>query len=308
MRHGLHPGQGLRCGFGRHRRLRLHPPQTVLVNQPDKFQLLEQLVKLRTVVGLHNGIPGRKVNGSLRADGGKLIGKVCALLAVFQLFPELGPDGSILKIFVHSIQASELLQQLSRCLGAHPGHAGDIVGGVPHQSLQVNEFFGLKAIFLTEPGFVIEGGAGLARLGDYQLHMDIFIDQLETVPVAGDDHALPAFRGADSPYGADHIVGLPALAFVDRDVHGPQHILHNGHLHGQLFGHPLPGGLVAVIAQVPEGGAVKVKGHADRLGLLLLFHPLQDVQEAVDGMGVQPIPGGQRPHAEERPVDDAVSV
>ena len=308
LRHGLHPGQGLRRGLGGYGHLRLRTPQSVLVNQSDKFQLLEQLVELRPVVGLHNGIPGRKFNRCLRANGGQLVGQVGAFLPALQLFPELGPDGGILKMLIHPVQASEFLQQFPRGLGTHPGHAGDVVGGIPHQGLQVNQFLRLESVLCPEPFFIVHGRVGLAGLGDHQLHMDVFIDQLQTVPVAGDNDALPALFRADSPYGADHVIGLPALAFVDGDVHGPEHILHNGHLHGKLLGHSLPGGLVAVEAQMAEGGPMEVKGHAYRLGLLLLLHPLQNVQEAVDRMGVQSLPGGQGPHAEERPVDDAVSV
>ena len=138
--------------------------------------------------------------------------------------------------------------------------------------------------------------------------MNIFINELQTVPVAGDDNTLPSLLRADFPHSTDHIVGFPPLAFIYGNVHGPEHILHNGHLHRQLLRHTFSGGLVPIIAQMPEGGAMEVKGHTNRIGLLLLLHPLQNVQEAVNGVGVQPLPGGQGPHAEERPVDDAVSV
>ena len=67
-------------------------------------------------------------------------------------------------------------------------------------------------------------------------------------------------------------------------------------------------GLIAVVFQMPEGGAVEVKGDADGLRLFLLLHLFQNIQKAVDGVGVQSIPGGQGSDSEIGPVDDTVSV
>ena len=136
----------------------------------------------------------------------------------------------------------------------------------------------------------------------------MLVNELQAVPVSGDDDALPVLFTAELPHGADHVIGLPAFRGINGDVHGGEHLLHNGHLDCQLIGHAVAVGLVALIFQVPEGGAVEVEGHAYRIGLLLLLHPLQNVQKSVDGIGIQPIPGGQRLDAEEGPVDDAVAV
>jgi len=87
--HILPPGKGLHLllRFGGVRR---RAPQAVFVDQPHKFQFLEQLVQLRPVIGLNNGILRRKIDGRFRADGGKVEGKIGVLLPRFQLFPELG--------------------------------------------------------------------------------------------------------------------------------------------------------------------------------------------------------------------------
>ena len=138
--------------------------------------------------------------------------------------------------------------------------------------------------------------------------MNILINELEGVPVAGDHHALPAVVGADAAHGADDIIGLPSLTFVNGDVHGPEHVLHDGHLHGQLLGHTVAGGLVSIVLEVAEGGAVEVEGDAYCVGLFFLFGLFQNIQEAIDGMGIQTLPGGQRTNAEIRPVNDGVAV
>ena len=75
--------------------VRRRAPQAVFVNQPHKFQFLEQLVQLRPVIGLNNGVLRRKIDGRFRADGGKVEGKIGVLLPRFQLFPELGADGGV---------------------------------------------------------------------------------------------------------------------------------------------------------------------------------------------------------------------
>ena len=138
--------------------------------------------------------------------------------------------------------------------------------------------------------------------------MDVFVDELQGVPISRNDDALPAVIRADFCHRADDIIRLPTLTFIDGNVHSPEHILHHRHLLSQLFGHSVAGGLVAIVFQVSEGRPVKVKGYGNGLGLLLLLHPLQNVQEAVDGVGVKPLPVGQGLHAEIGTVNDAVAV
>ena len=132
--------------------------------------------------------------------------------------------------------------------------------------------------------------------------------QLEGIPVAGDHHAVPAVFSADPSGGAENIVGLPALERVGGNVHGRKNFLENGHLRGQIVGHGLPGGLVALVGGVAEGGALLVKGHGQSFGLFLVQQGLHDVEEAVDGAGGLTGLGGQIANAVECPVDDAVAV
>ena len=93
---------------------------------------------------------------------------------------------------IHSIQTAEFRQQLLGGLGSDTADAGNIVGGIPHQGFQVNQLLRLKTVFLPEPFLGIQGRRGLARLGNYQLDVDIFVNQLQRIPVAGDDNALPS--------------------------------------------------------------------------------------------------------------------
>ena len=60
--------------------------------------------------------------------------------------------------------------------------------------------------------------------------------------------------------------------------------------------------------KVDLGGNDELTILGNGLGLLFLLHPLQNVQEAVDGMGVKPLPVGQGLDAEIGTVNDAVAV
>ena len=148
----------------------------------------------------------------------------------------------------------------------------------------------------------------MTRLGDHQLYMDIFVNELQTVPVTGNSHTFPIVIGANSAHGADHIVRFPALAGVDRDIHSSQDFLHHRHLHRQFLRHTMAGSLVAVILQMSEGGAMEVKGNANRIRLFFLFHALQNIEEAVNGMGIKPLTIGKGLHTKIGTIYDGVTV
>ena len=111
-------------------RLRLFPvaPQTVFVDQADKLQLYEQIVKGTAVIGCDQRILRGKVDGGIGADGSKVIGKICHFLAVFQLFTQFGTDGGIGEILVDTVQAAELQEKFRSSLGTHTGNTGNIIG------------------------------------------------------------------------------------------------------------------------------------------------------------------------------------
>ena len=134
------------------------------------------------------------------------------------------------------------------------------------------------------------------------------VNELQRIPVAGDDDTVPVLLTAFFANSADNVICLPPLGGVDGNVHGGKHLLHKGHLLGQFLRHTVAIGLIALVAFMPEGGAMEIEGHAYRVRIFFLLHALQNVQEPVDGMGVESLPGCQRLHAEIGPVDDAVAI
>ena len=138
--------------------------------------------------------------------------------------------------------------------------------------------------------------------------MDMLIDKLQAVPVAGNDHTFPAIIRADPTNCANNIVRFPALTLVNGDIHGPEDIFHDGHLHGQFFRHAVAGGLVAIVFQVAEGGAMEVKGNADGVRILLFLHSFEDIQKAKNGMGIKPFTGCEGLYTEKGTIYDRITV
>ena len=167
---------------------------------------------------------------------------------------------------------------------------------------------GIKAVCLPKDRRRHVGGECLAHAGGHQLDAGLVGDQLEAVLVAGHHHALPAPLLAAAGDGAQQVVGLVACQLVAGDGHGGQYLLHHRQLLGQLLRHSLAGGLVVGVCLMAEGGLPPVERHAQCIGLFLVHEPLQHVEKAKNGVGVQSLPGGQGLYPVKGAVDDAVAV
>jgi hypothetical protein len=297
------------------RALSLGSGEVVFVNELGKFQLQEELIKAVVVHLFAQVLLRVKVQRGITPDSGQVVGHAGHLLPLLELFNDTGLGGGA---GGHLRGGHGLVQRVNGAVPAHQGHssllahaldAGDVVAGVAHQSLQVNDVDGIKAILLPKGlgGHIFGGGA--AHAGGHQLHRGVVGDQLEGVLVAGDHDSVPPGGGVLGGDGAHQVVRLPAVHLVDGDVHGGQHVLQNGYLAGQLIGHPLPGGLVAVIGQVAEGGSLAVKGDAQSVGVAVIQQLAQDIQKAEDGVGRLAGAGGEiLAHPVKGPVDQGVAV
>ena len=168
---------------------------------------------------------------------------------------------------------------------------------------------GVEAVLLPKGIRSYGFGGGLSHTGGDQLDGGVSIDKLEGVLVSGDDDCVATLILVDPGHGAQQVVCLPALQFVAADVHGVQHFLQHRHLGGQLLGHALALGLIALVGQVAEGGGLQIKGHRQAIRLLFVQQLEQDVEESENGVGGQPVPGGQvLADAIKGPVDDGIAV
>ena len=230
------------------------------------------------------------------------------LLSRLKLSDGSGLGLNIRQLFIEGLDAAVLLDQVHGRLFPHAGNTGDIVGGIPHEGLQVDHMDGVKSVLLPECLLRHILGGGLPHAGGDQLHLGLVRDELQGVLVSRHHHALPAGGFALAGDGSDEIVRLPALQLVAGDIQGIQHLLEHRHLHSQFLRHGLAGGFVGLICRVAEGGGMNVKGDAQRVRSLLPHQTQQSGQKAEDRMGIEPFPVGQRADAVIGPVDDAVAV
>ena len=189
-----------------------------------------------------------------------------------------------------------------------PRHTGDVVRAVPHQGLGFDQLKGLHPVLfphrLRGHGEIL----GPPGPGGGQNDGDLLVHQLEGVPVPGEKEGFPVLFLGGPGEGSQDVVGLVPGAFHHRPPQGGQQFLDHRQLLGQLRGHPLPLGLVAVVQLVAEGGGGQVKGKDRHVRLQLLQQLEDNVEEAVDGVGVLPVFGGEKFDAVKGPVQDAVGI
>ena len=309
------PGTGfLRDPLRRHgdvrrgiRRSRFLWTQAHFFNQLGKFQLQKQGIRRRCRL-LHPVF--RRVEGQRRIsdNGGQPVGMAGCVLSRRQLFDGGGLGVDIRKLFINGVHAAIFLNKVHGGLFSHPRYAGDIVGGVSHEGLQVDHVDGFKAVLRPESlrGHIL--GGGLAHAGGHQLHLGAIGDELKGILVSCHHHAVPARRLAFPGNGADQVIGLPPLHFIAGDVQGIQHLFQHRHLHPQFLRHGLPGGLVRLVRLVTEGRGMEVEGDAQGIRPFFLFQAQQRGEKAEHGVGVQPFPVSQGADAVIGPVDDGVAV
>ena len=100
------------------------------------------------------------------------------------------------------------------------GHAGDVVGGVPHQGLHVDKLKRRHPIqgFHILRVIVLHRGRTLLRLGDP--NADVFRRQLQKIAVARNHGNLPAHLLALFGHRAQDVVRLKAGQLTDGHLHG----------------------------------------------------------------------------------------
>ena len=130
---------------------------------------------------------------------------------------------------------------------------------------------GVEAVFLAESGGVVGLIGGLAHAGGHEHDGRAAADQLETVPVTGDDHAGVAVLVRAAADGAEQVIGLVARLFAPDDAQRIEHLLCQRQLCGQLVRHTLAGGLVGVEFKVAEGLFLYVKADDGAVRPLLVL-------------------------------------
>ena len=213
------------------------------------------------------------------------------------------------QVFVDSLQRAVFPQQGGGAFFAHPRDAGDVVGGVAHQRLEI--------------GLLPRAQAGVAlRQFRLVIHPPVLntgrqIDpyprgnQLESVAVAGEDHRINARRLRLAGKGADNIVRFPPVQLKNGNAESDHKLFHPVELGAQF--RRRRGALRLVIRElpVPESGRRSVESDGAIGRAPFLQSPQEHIGEPENAGGIlahaagKVALGGYRP---ERTMHHSVAV
>ena len=195
-----------------------------------------------------------------------------------------------------------------RGLRTEARHARDVIGGVAHQRLEVDELERRHAPLLHHIVriVIVDRRHALRRLRKTDL--DLLIRKLQEVAVTGDDRHLHALLLAALRDGAEQVIRLVAALHEERNVHRTQHLLHQRNLLVQLRRHRLPCPLIGVKHLMAECRLMHIEGHRQMIRLLLIQHLQKDIQETIDRVCMQSLRIRQLRNPVKRPGHDAVSI
>ncbi len=260
------------------------------------------------VARLHPRVLRREVNRRVAANGRQIIGQHRHIAPFRQLTQSRRLEGERVQVFVNLRQRPAAPHQIERRFFTDARHAGDVVGSVAHQRLEVDDSDGFKAVFPVKAFGRHFAGRRLPHAGRHQLDAHLVGDELQAVAVACDDNGFPPGLGRFFRHSADKIVGFPPGQLAAGDAQSVQRFFEQRQLRGQLVGHPLALRLVARVLLVPEGRLPAVKGDAQRVGRFIGQQLEQNVEKPVYGVGRRAVRGGQRLHAVKGAVYQAVAV
>ncbi len=167
---------------------------------------------------------------------------------VVQPLAELALD--LVQALVQGVEGPELLEEGDRCLLPHPGHAGQVVGGVALQRLVVEHLVRPQAVPLGYPGLVVDDRVGHAHPGREQ--PDVVVHQLEAVEVAGDDVGVDPVGRCLQRERADDVIGFVALELDDRHAHHGHQLADDRELGPEVVRHRWTTGLVVRVCRETE--------------------------------------------------------
>ena len=221
----------------------------------------------------------------------ELLREARLLLVLGQKRLTLGRAG-LGEVLVEVLHGTELLHELRRGLLPHAGDPRDVVGAVSFETDEVGHLVGGDAVALDD----------LLRRVDHDLahslgvghDRDVVVDELQHVPVAGDDHRPDPLALRLLGQRGEDVVGLEALLLQAREAEGGDEVLEVGPLLLQQVRHRLAPRLVLLVVLVPEGALARVPGYDDVGGSELGQHLEEHRGEAVQSVGGKALAGGDR--------------
>ena len=246
----------------------------VLGEEPaQRFALRRQ----RAEILQRHGHRGVSVQGHEPAADAREIGVIDEVPPAFGLF-DLRRAGE------QRIEVAPGVDQRRRGLDPDPRHAGNVIGRIARERLNVDDLFGGNAEFFDHLG-----GADLAHADGVQ-HDHALAHQLHEVLVAGGDGHAVAPRRGETDVGGDQVVGLESGEFDRRQPEGARRVAHERELRHERFRRVGPVRLVGGVDVVAERGAGGVEQDGDPAPLLGAGELVDHVAEAEHGVGGRSVP------------------
>ena len=183
-------------------------------------------------------------------------------------------------------------EKLDRGLFADARHAGDVVGVVAHQRLEIDELVRAQAVAFGQFGNAIEDGFRRRAASGIE-NANPVRDELEHVPVAGQDQHIDVLRFGLARQCAQYVVRFIVGVGDDRDAKRVEKLLDAPQLRAHVVGHGIARGLVLRKLSVPPGVA-GVERDGDIIRLIFLEDAEQFADKPIDRGGRFTVARSQR--------------
>ena len=246
------------------------------------------------------------LHGRVREDRGHLAREQRVVDVRTQVLAHLALD--LVGVRDDLVQAAVLVDERAGLLGTDARHAGDVVGAVALETVEVrHERRGDAMVEVFHALGRHDLNIGEALLGAHDLH--VLGGKLVHVAVAGDEQHVAAGFLARAGHGTEDVVTLPALCLEDGDGELLEQLLHHGKLLVQVRVHGRTLGLVLGQHVHAHLGLALIERADHGVGMEGVDHLQEHVEEAEDGVrgaSVRRVHGGR--HGVERAVHERVAV
>ena len=223
----------------------------------EELQLGEQVDDLAPVVPPELAGVEVELDGHVPDDGRQPLALDGVVAVVAQGLPQPGLRNAVERV-VDALDAAVLVDQAYGGLAAHAGDAGDVVGRVALQRLDVGQHLWTESsVPFHDSGLVVDGA--LLGAGAHE-HTHPGRDELEGVGVAGEDQRLDLFPFGLAAQRSQDVVGLVSRHLVGGDSEDGYELPNPSELAAQLGRSGRPVRLVVGELQVAEGRLGEIEG------------------------------------------------
>ena len=244
----------------------------------------------------------KSLYGYIPADPGQSLRQIGHISAGADFLTQLALD--LFSMRIEFLQRAVLCEQLQGCLFSHAGNPGNIIRRIAHERLHIHHLRRndtVRCLYRFRSHFRHFRNALPGKKDSGAV-----IDQLQRIPVSGDDfyRQFSFIPGRQRPQ--DIIAFIPGQ-FVLRNAHHPKDIANQSELGHQLCRGRLSCPLVILIDLHTECILILIEGHRHVFRVQAAVHAEEHPQESVHRIGIHTVFRQQRQRIK-RAVEQAVAV